>query len=532
MAVPLTGKRLLVVSADVEFARVVADASSRLGASVVLCRGGRAALDEADGAGAHAAIVDLPVPDFRPDALLLALRARQLKTVAVSGVLRAARYAATAVRFGAETFLEKPFDVEEALAVLTAALSSATANVAPHPDPPSAAPAEPSQSRDSSSAAPAEPSPPRAPASAAPAEPSPPRAPVSGRAETRPEVRRDETRPGVLRDKRDQGSTPTSTPTPPDPLPASPDEIDDATQTANYPLAGDLDSYIFSEALPALDETLVGIPLAPRPREGLAEPLPATAVPRARKPGSLALPEGDLASTGVPRLMAALHTARTTGALTLARPPVKKLILLEEGRAVFAASNLPSERFAARCVREGILSAGALKILVAEIGPREPLNEALLARGLLDDAQRTRMFVEQVREIIWSTFDWREGSYRLLAGPRARRPITRVDIAPQDLVLEGFRRMATIERLREDLPPTLALARATRPDADFRDLPMAGPEALMLAHADGTKTISDLVVLSGMDERDALAFLAGCRALGILDEVSRALAGTGRMGFM
>jgi DNA-binding response OmpR family regulator len=475
VTVPLTGKRLLVVSADVEFARVVADASSRLGASVVLCRGGRAALDEADGAGAHAAIVDLPVPDFRPDALLLALRARQLKTVAVSGVLRAARYAATAMRFGAETFLEKPFDVEEALAVLTAALSSATANTAPP--------------------------------SAAPAEPSPP-----------------------VRDERGQGSTPT--PTPPDPLPASPDEIDDATQTANYPLADDLDSCIFSEALPALDETLVGIPLAPRPREGLAEPLPATAVPRARKPGPLALPVGDLASTGVPRLMTALHTARTTGALTLARPPVKKLILLEEGRAVFAASNLPSERFAARCVREGILSARALKILVAEIGPREPLNEALLARGLLDDAQRTRMFVEQVREIIWSTFDWREGSYQLLAGPRARRPITRVDIAPQDLVLEGFRRMATIERLREDLPATLALARATTPAVDFRDLPMAGPEALMLAHADGTKTISDLVVLSGMDERDALAFLAGCRALGILDEVSRALAGTGRMGFM
>ncbi len=54
----------------------------------------------------------------------------------------------------------------------------------------------------------------------------------------------------------------------------------------------------------------------------------------------------------------------------------------------------------------------------------------------------------------------------------------------------------------------------------------------MLAHADGTKTVADLVVLSGMPERDALAFLQGCREIGVLDEVSQVLSGTRRIGFM
>jgi hypothetical protein len=237
-------------------------------------------------------------------------------------------------------------------------------------------------------------------------------------------------------------------------------------------------------------------------------------------------------------LLAVLHARKTTGALTLARPPARKLLLLEDGRPVFAASNQPEERFAARCVREGVLGAEAIEVLSALMGPKEPLHEALLARGLLDDARRTSMFSDQIREIVWSTFDWRDGSYQLLTGPRARRPIVRVDIEMGDLILEGFRRGATLERLREDLPTGLALARAapspgagTQP-IDPEGLPLSGPEALLLSHADGTKTISDLIVLSGMDERSALAFLACCRAMGILGEVRRALAGTRRIGFM
>jgi hypothetical protein len=257
-----------------------------------------------------------------------------------------------------------------------------------------------------------------------------------------------------------------------------------------------------------------------------------TPAPLARRLGDPPLPAGDLALTSVPRLLATLGAARVTGALTLTRGAVKKHVLLEAGHAVLAISNLAAERFGPRAVLAGILSAEALAALKAEIGADAPVGEALVARGLLDPAARTRLVRDQVCELVWNTFAWREGTYRLLAGPLSRRARVTIDLAPGDLVLEGLRRTARLERLREELPARLALAPRADPCVPAADLHLAPGEATMLAHADGTKTVGDLVALSHLPERDALAFLQACRELGLLDAVKRGLSGTRRIGFM
>jgi CheY-like chemotaxis protein len=486
--VPLRGKRLLIIEENEELGRLVAAAASALGASPVVRRGGRAALAELDASGADGAIVDLPLPDVRGDAFLIALRDRGVPCVAVSGVLRGARYAAEAKRFGAAGFLEKPFKVEEALALLANAIPGGV---------------QPEQS------------------------PTPtPTATASSIATALAEVTQYLTPAPIRTPAPPATATPTEAPTPTAAATPSPDDL---ASDAN----ADFDSLIFSSARPALDETLPGLPLRPSPAEGLAMPLPSAAAPEPRRSLALpSLPDGDLAATRVPRLLAALHVAQVTGALTLTRGLLKKLVLFEQGRPVFAISNVPAERFGARCLREGLISRDELELFLAEIGPKTALGEVLVARGLLTAEHRTRMVADQIREILWSTMSWRDGAYRLLVGPSARRAIVRVELRTGDVVLEGLRRTATLEDLRQDLPGSLALAPAADPAFELYDLALSKGEAAMLAHADGTKTAADLVVLSGMPERDALAFLLGCREIGVLDEVSRVLSGTRRIGFM
>jgi len=294
----------------------------------------------------------------------------------------------------------------------------------------------------------------------------------------------------------------------------------------------DFDSLVFSLARPALDET-VPLPLRRTPPEGLALPPPDPAGPRrARAERGALLPQGDLSREPVPRILAVLHAGQATGALSVGRGPVKKLVLLEAGAPVLATSNVPQERFGPRCVAAGILDAAALSGILAELEPGQTTAGVLLQRGLLTPERRVRMVAEQVLDILWSTFEWREGAYRVVLQPLPARERVRLDIFPGDLILEGVRRTASLELLRAEVPGDACLAPAQHPCFELHRLQLRSREAEMLAHADGTKSVRDLVALSGLREREALAFLQACRHMGVLDEVDRVMASSRRIGFM
>jgi hypothetical protein len=232
----------------------------------------------------------------------------------------------------------------------------------------------------------------------------------------------------------------------------------------------------------------------------------------------------------VPRLLVALHVGQATGALTLERGPVRKLLVVERGVPVYAASNVGAERFGALCVRRGVVTAAQLEAARAE-RPERGTAEALLAAGLLTEERRAELVAGQVRAIAWSTFEWREGRYAFQLG---RPPAARVALSVPmgDLVLDGVRRTATLPRLREELPADAHLAPAPDPAFELYALRLHVAEARLLAVADGTKSVADLVRLSELPERETLAFLQACRLMRIVDDVARVLASTRRIGFM
>jgi CheY-like chemotaxis protein len=294
----------------------------------------------------------------------------------------------------------------------------------------------------------------------------------------------------------------------------------------------DFDSIVFSQGRPALEEVVPG-PLRRADPVGLARPLPE--VERRRTPGAAAeplLPSGDLARAPLPRLLSVLHAGQATAALLLQRRTERKLVLLDGGAVVFAASNAPRERFGPRCVREGILGAPALVAILKALAPGETTAAALQARGLLDPERRARLVASQVAEIVSSAVAWREGSYRIALGPLQPRERVPLALFPGDRILEGMRAIASPAALREDVPAEGALGRAPWPAVDPLRLSLRPGEAELLALADGTKGVGDLLSLSPLGEREALAFLAACRHMGILAEVDRGLSSTRRIGFM
>ena len=312
------------------------------------------------------------------------------------------------------------------------------------------------------------------------------------------------------------------------PLPGIGDARDEVT--GSRPLtAEEVPEAIAAAPLPALDDGPV--PGGPPARHGLASPLPEAPLPRPSASGGPPPARGDLAQTPVPRLLVAVHRGQATGALTVTRGPVKKIMVFEAGAPVYAASNVAAERFGAICVRRGVVTQEQLEQLRREATPTARTADLLALAGLLPAARLNELVVGQIRAIAWSTFEWREGGYEFQLGrpPSARVPVR---LAMGDLVLEGILRTATLPRLRAELPGEVHLAPSPDPAFELYALGLRPKEAHLLSLADGTKSVTDLVRLSDMDARDALAFLQACRVMRVLDEVEHVLASTRRIGFM
>jgi hypothetical protein len=198
---------------------------------------------------------------------------------------------------------------------------------------------------------------------------------------------------------------------------------------------------------------------------------------------------------------------------------------------VYAASNVAAERFGAICVRRGVVTQERLDELRRAATPSARTADLLGEAGLLAPPRRAELVAGQIRAIAWSTFEWREGRYAFQLGrpPAARVPLA---IGMGDLLLEGLRRASTLPVLRAELPGDTHLAPAPDPAFELHALRLRSEEARLLAVADGTKGVADLLRLTELPERDALAFLQACRVMRILDDVARVLASTRRIGFM
>lgn len=263
------------------------------------------------------------------------------------------------------------------------------------------------------------------------------------------------------------------------------------------------------------------------PEPGLALPFgerekvwskPAMSDPGRRPPPEWSL-SGDLKNTSVPRLLNAYYEARHSGELKLRQGSVQKVVYFEAGRPVYAASNLAHERFARFCVRRGVLPEAKLQeVLTLAREQNLRTSEAMMRLGLLDARKYPQLIEAQVKELLWSTFSWTEGAYGFSPTRPPRTGLVKLSVFPGDLILEGVLRSEPLETLRQHMPRSRRLFPAAAPPYGLHELKLKGPQALLLAYTDGSKTVADLLTITELPERGVLATLRGLELIGVLEE--------------
>ena len=267
---------------------------------------------------------------------------------------------------------------------------------------------------------------------------------------------------------------------------------------------------------------LRGADLRAKPMQRLPDTLvrsrPAGAEPPAA-PGK-ALRRGDLRDN-LPSLITAFFQTRETGELGVQRGPVKKVVYFEDGMPVFALSNLLSDRLGQFLVRTGKVRPEQLAdvALMAQKTKRRT-GDILVERGLLRDTERLYYVGQQVKSIIYSLFAWEEGTYVMSFGGKALGETLKLDVNPANLIVRGVKKLYKVERVKRILALEDRLVPSRQPVYPPSDIELERWETELLSHADGTRTVAELIAHARRPEPVVQLTLASLVAVQALEKAA------------
>jgi curved DNA-binding protein CbpA len=211
---------------------------------------------------------------------------------------------------------------------------------------------------------------------------------------------------------------------------------------------------------------------------------------------------GQLYEHPLAELIHEIAVADLSGSLRLAHERVKIAIYFEEGRIVYATSNLRAHRLS-ECARRWNIVAVQRAASASENIPDMELGLELVAKGVLSREELEELLARQAVEVMRPALLWTQGKWDF--DPRVRLTIevkSRVEVS--ELLMECARRMpqefiaARFKSAEEKLSPAPSVANG---------LKLQPVEGFLLSRVDGPIALSDLTTISGMPEADTMQAL-------------------------
>lgn len=245
--------------------------------------------------------------------------------------------------------------------------------------------------------------------------------------------------------------------------------------------------------------------------------------------------EGSLSHFEVPDVLTFLNLGRRTGVLALERTDRESKLFFREGRPVYATSTADDLRFGTLLVKFKKLDPDALARVLHATRPMGRIGQALLQANLLTEEELASFLKVQVSEVIFNTFEWREGVFAFF--DKVDPPVTAVtlDIDLQNLIMEGVRRVDERSRLAEVIPDKGVVVEAlANPERVKQSVTLTPDEWRVFFLVDGRRSVSEICrTVGNPDELATLQivhnlvqakFLRLCPARALGDE--EALPGT------
>ena len=226
-------------------------------------------------------------------------------------------------------------------------------------------------------------------------------------------------------------------------------------------------------------------------------------------PGGL---KGQISELPVPDILQHLRQSQATGILTLVAGGARKALYLKDGRVVFASSNLPNDRLGEILLREGKITVEEYEASIKAITKGKRQGKVLVEMGALSPKDLWEGVQFQVKEIVYTVFQWDEGQFHFEESTLPEKERITVDLDIQDLILAGLRRVDAGGRLQSRYPETDSVLERALPDVPS---PLEPYETHVLRLIDGERSVLDICRESEIGDNETMKVLYALVATGV-----------------
>jgi hypothetical protein len=223
--------------------------------------------------------------------------------------------------------------------------------------------------------------------------------------------------------------------------------------------------------------------------------------------------KGQLSQLPLPDLLQHLRLSKGTGILSVVAGGARKALYVKEGRVVFASSNLPNDRLGEILIREGKITVEEYDTSIKAISKGKRQGKVLVEMGALSPKDLWEGVQFQVREVVYSIFQWDDGNFHFEESTLPEKERITVDLDIVDLILAGVRRVDANGSLQSRYPEgALLLELVTTERADGLE-PYEGHVYNLV---DGERSVVEICRESEIGDNETLKVLYALLCTGLV----------------
>ena len=230
---------------------------------------------------------------------------------------------------------------------------------------------------------------------------------------------------------------------------------------------------------------------------------------------------GSLKEASLPDVVQLLYFGRRTGCLALSDRQRFGSVYFEEGWITYATIVNRRDRVGDILLRNGTITREQLDqaLGMQQVARGRRLGELLVSIGALAATELHRVLRMQIEEAVFSLFAWTVGTFTFEAGVRPDDDGDRERINPENLLLEGARRIDEWSLIEKKIPSFDLVFALDRNALANESLSFTEAQRRLLPLVDGTRDAREVIDASGLSDFEAGQALFGLITAGLAQRI-------------